>query len=111
MLIKINQSLNCGEFALIKVHPDTCAIVDPWNFENLSQYTWHLIKQRGRRYAARKVTTNGKTHWVRMHRQIMHTKKGDVVHHNNRRGLDNREANMVNMPDQVHNDHHKYHLI
>jgi len=93
---------------MIKVHPCKAAMVDLDDYDNLNQYRWFIIKQHGLPYAARKVTTNGKVYWVRMHRQIMHTPTGQIVHHKNRRTLDNRKSNLRNVTDeyhqQIHND-------
>ena len=93
---------------MIPVHPNKATIVDLDDFENLKKYKWYIIKQHGLPYAARKVTTNGKTYWVRMHRQIMHTKNGFVVHHKNRQTLDNRKQNLANLTDAEHQEIHKY---
>jgi len=43
-----------------------------------------------------------------MHRQIMHTPKGFIVHHKNRRTLDNRKQNLINLTDEQHKEVHKY---
>jgi len=91
---------------MIKVHPNTSSIIDAEDFDNINQYKWYIIKQHGLPYAARKVTTNGKTHWVRMHRQIMHTKNGFVVHHKNRNTLDNQKENLINVTDKQHKEIH-----
>jgi len=106
MIVKIKRSTTLDNFGCIKLHPNKAAIVDLDDFENLKKYKWYIIKQHGLPYAARKVTTNGKVYWVRMHRQIMHTPNGQVVHHTNRRTLDNRKTNLVNLTDQQHHDLH-----
>jgi len=107
VIIKITESTKLDNFALIKVHPGTTAIVDIDDFENLKQHKWYIIKQHGLPYAARKVSTNGKVYWVRMHRQIMHTPTGQIVHHKNRRTLDNRKQNLENMTDKDHQAEHR----
>ena len=111
LLIKISQPINFDDVGLIPLSGGSNAIVDLEDFENLSQYTWYKIKQHGRPYAARKVCSKGSVHWVRMHRQIMHTPKGQVVHHKNRQGLDNRKANLQNMTDADHTELHRYHIL
>jgi len=107
MIIKTTLPVKLDNFALIKVHPNTSAIVDLDDFENLKKYKWYIIKQHGLPYAARKVSTNGKVYWVRMHRQIMHTPTGQIVHHRNRRTLDNRKINLLNATDIEHKEIHK----
>lgn len=106
ILTKILHNVKLNNIGIVKVHPDTSSIIDANEFDNINQYKWYIIKQHGLPYAARKVTTNGKIHWVRMHRQIMHTPKGQVVHHKNRNTLDNRKINLVNVTDQVHKEIH-----
>ena len=107
MLTKINRPVKINNFGMIPVSPGSAAIVDIDDYENIKKYRWHLIKQHGRGYAARKVKTNGKIYWVRMHRQIMHTPNKFVVHHRNRRTLDNRRSNLVNVTDARHTEIHK----
>jgi len=102
MIVKINQSTKLDNFGMIKVHPSKAAIVDIDDYENLNQYNWYIIKQHGLPYAARKVNTKAGSYWVRMHRQIMHTPAGEIVHHKNRRTLDNRKSNLENMTDIHH---------
>jgi len=92
---------------MIPVHPHKAAIVDLDDYENLKKYKWYIIKQHGLPYAARKVSTNGKVYWVRMHRQIMHTLKGFIVHHKNRQTLDNRKQNLSNLTDEQHKQIHQ----
>ena len=107
MIYKINQGAKLDNFGMIPVHPGKAAIVDLDDYENLIKYKWYIIKQHGHPYAARKKTTNGKTYFVRMHRQIMHTPKGQIVHHKNRQTLDNRKKNLENMTDIKHKFSHK----
>ena len=107
MIYKINAATKLDNFGMIPVHPGKAAIVDLDDYENLIKYKWYVIKQHGHPYAARKVSTNGKTYFVRMHRQIMHTPKGEIVHHTNRQTLDNRKANLVNLTDEQHRQIHK----
>jgi len=107
MIYKIKDIAKLDNFGMIPVHPHKAAIVDLDDFENLKQYKWYVIKQHGHPYAARKVSTNGKTYFVRMHRQVMHTPKGKIVHHRNRQTLDNRKQNLVNLTDKAHQLFHK----
>lgn len=65
------------------------AYVDAADFEWLNQWTWHLGCGG---YAYRLE----KTKVILMHRQIMRSPKGLVVHHKNRNRLDNTRENMEN---------------
>jgi len=82
------------------------AIVDPEDYQKLSQYNWQLFEKRGKCYAA--VFYEGNI--LYMHRFIMNAPpfgsfgkaqdrsaqggKGLVVDHHNREGLDNRKVNL-----------------
>lgn len=70
------------------------AIVDAEDYEWLSQYKWHAIRDDGTgTYYARR-TENGRH--IAMHREIMQPPEGKVTDHMNGNGLDNRRANMRN---------------
>lgn len=71
------------------------AIVDNDDFSELSKNTWYvLVGKIGTPYAVRTVYKNKKPVQVRMHRQILNAKKGDIVDHINGNGLDNRKINL-----------------
>jgi hypothetical protein len=74
----------------IKLSGDYFVIVDPEDFEELSQYKWSASNKRGMVYAVRRK--NGRT--VYMHREIMKAPKGYVVDHRNCRIWDNRRCNL-----------------
>lgn len=83
-------------------------LIDEKNAEWICQYQWHLNRFWGNVYAVREIITNGKKFLVPMHRQIMHTKKHQVVHHINHCTLDNREENLLNMNRDEHTNIHKF---
>lgn len=95
---------------MIPVHPNNAAIIDSDDFDRISQFKWYIIKQHGLPYAARKISGTTKSYWVRMHREIMHTPKNQIVHHKNRRTLDNRKKNLINLTQADHKELHKYPL-
>lgn len=88
--------------ALIPLGNGQFAIIDKEDEERISKYKWYLKRSRCLAYAMRPVTTLGKTYWVRMHRQIMHTPKGFITHHKNRNPLDNRKKNLAIMTELEH---------
>lgn len=45
--------------------------------------------------------------WLYLHRLIANTPYGQVTHHKNRNSLDNRLANLINLPPGVHSALHK----
>jgi len=66
-------------------------IVDPDDYQKLSQYPWQLYESKsGNLYAVR--FDNGK--FIKMHRVIMNASAGSIVDHRNREGLDNTKHNL-----------------
>jgi hypothetical protein len=68
-----------------------CAIVDPEDYAKLAQYHWQLYEEPGKtcyaiRLEGRKI--------VSMHRQIMKSPKGRIVHHEDGNGLNNTKKNL-----------------
>jgi hypothetical protein len=73
------------------------AIVDPGDFERLSQYKWSASKSGKNWYALRREwSKKGKRNerCVYMHREVIEVPKGMVVDHINRKSLDNRKSNL-----------------
>lgn len=63
------------------------ALVDDEDFENLSQYKWHLHSNG---YAV----ANHKNKKLRMHRLVINAQEGEIVDHCNRVRLDNQKHNL-----------------
>lgn len=82
------------------------ALVDPEDYDRLARYNWFVKKSKYGYYAVRKVKRHGREFLVRMHRQIMHTPAGQVVHHRNGNRLDNRKSNLLNCNQQEHDQYH-----
>jgi len=78
------------------------ALVDEDLYDELSRYCWRAIRSGYGTYAIRRIAVKGRIVSVRMHRQIAKTPWGLVCHHKNRNTLDNRLANLNNMPDHLH---------
>lgn len=94
--------------AYIKLSNGEYAIIDKENYEWVSRYKWHIRTARGCHYAVRVVRSGGREFMVQMHRMLMHTRKADVVHHIDHNGLNNTEANMVNMSRNQHTEIHRF---
>lgn len=106
MLVKrIQQALN-GKIALIPVGKNQFAIVDPEDYERLSRYRWRLRKSHSCYYAVRKTRINGKTIYIRMHREVMGFPEGKDVHHDGRNTLDNRKKKLI---VSTKAEHHRLH--
>jgi hypothetical protein len=71
------------------------AIVDDDDYDDLSQYRWHVIKTKAHVYAARHERGKGIKHrMILMHRQIMGEPDGMDVDHRDRNSLNNRKENL-----------------
>jgi hypothetical protein len=72
------------------------AIVDPDDYQRLSQHKWCADRALNTFYAKRnrRCRKSGKIIRISMHRQIMKAPAGFVVDHINYNGLDNRKANL-----------------
>ena len=81
-------------FRRIKLTKGEYAIVDPEDFERLSQYKWHCTNYG---YAARKIPKGlrkGSEQSIMMHRELCPVPDGMWVDHINRKRNDNRRANL-----------------
>lgn len=78
----------------LKITCGYAALVDDEDFEELSKYNWQACPRGKTVYVKRYATVNGKETTVQMHRQILDAKKGEVIDHKNRNGLDNRRDNI-----------------
>lgn len=76
------------------------ALVDDADFEWLSQFKWHAMKQPHTFYATRSARKNGKKFTVWMHREINETPDRLKTDHINGDGLDNRKANLRSVTHQ-----------
>lgn len=71
------------------------AIIDDEQYERVSQFKWHVINPRGRRfYAVRSTHINGKKTMIYMARYILNASPKIYVDHINRNTLDNRVSNL-----------------
>jgi len=77
-------------------------LCDPELFDDFIRFHWYAKKSAGRYYACRKVTTETKVFFIRMHRVIAATPVDMVCHHINGNTLDNRRANLLNMTEFEH---------
>jgi len=77
-------------------------LIDAHNYAALSRYTWRARKSHSKLYVVRKIHHYGKTKTIFLHRQIMHPRPDQSVHHINSDTLDNREANLRNVTAAQH---------
>ena len=69
--------------------------VDDEDFEYLSQFKWNITKNGRTCYASRPITNEfGIRTRMKMHREIMKAKNGEMIDHINGDGTDNRKENL-----------------
>lgn len=79
----------------IKLTQGKWAMVDDEDYGWLSQWRWHAIKTPYTFYVVRNSPkVKGRQNTIRMHRQILTPKIGQLVDHINHNGLDNRKENL-----------------
>lgn len=66
-------------------------LIDSKDYDRVSQFTWTVRNERGRRYVVR-TTRENRT--IRLHRFINETPDGLDTDHINGNGLDNRRSNL-----------------
>lgn len=77
------------------------ALVDDADYEWLNKWKWHATKKRNTLYAIRNMYFDGKSHMVKMHRQVLGTTDPKIkVDHTNRNGLDNTRLNIRECTNQ-----------
>lgn len=108
MLVKCEPTKPTNGYAVIELTKGRVCIVDAEDYDHLNSYLWLAFKWSYRYYAVRKVTHNGKSFWLPMHRQITHCPRHLIVHHDNYNTLDNRKKNLVVMTKVQHNELHGY---
>jgi len=83
-----------GNVRLVRLTRGAFALVDEADFDEVSQYHWHLHLADDKMYARRYDAETGR--YVYMHRQLLGLKAGDglFADHINGLGLDNRRANL-----------------
>jgi hypothetical protein len=77
-------------FRRIKVARDQFAVVDPEDYQKLSEYDWQLWESNGNLYAYRQEHKK----YIKMHREILNAPAGSIVDHRYGDGLDNRKVNL-----------------
>lgn len=81
------------------------ALVDDADYEWLSKWKWHAHKDRnGKLWYAERSDRNRTPRIVKMHREILRTRKSLVVDHRNCNGLDNRRINIHNCTVKENNE-------
>jgi len=83
------------------------AIIDEDLYPGLMKYKWRAVQAHRCWYAKTTVGSGDKQVELSMHRIIMRTPYGQVVHHRNRNSLDNRRINLVNMSKYDHQTEHR----
>lgn len=86
------------------------ALVDDEDYEYLNQWKWYyaISKKWTCGYAERTIWHKDpkKRKHIKMHREILKAKKGELVDHKNRDGLDNRRSN-IRICNRFENQHNR----
>ncbi len=94
-IVLLYRRIRCGyAFRLIKLSKGKYAIIDPEDFDRLSQYKWHCTNHG---YAARKIPPKlrkGNEQSILMHRELCPVPDNMCVDHINRIRNDNRKSNL-----------------
>jgi len=80
-----------GSIRLISLTRGRAAIVDAEDYERLKQFNWRLLMRGHIKYA---IMNEGGKSSIPMHRYITRPRKGLVVDHIDRNGLNNTKANL-----------------
>ncbi len=102
MLVKTKPGFPDTPIARIPLQRGMVAFCNPKWLDTLSLVHWYAKKSRGLWYACAKVITNGRVHFLRMHRIVAHTPADQIPHHLNGNSLDNREENLLNVTEFEH---------
>lgn len=102
MLIKRAPSQPESLLPTIKLKGIMSCFVDPEDLNWISKYTWRRIRSHSLYYAARRVVRDGRSHLIRMHREIVRCPSGMQVHHINGNTLDNRRSNLRIVTQREH---------
>lgn len=78
----------------IKLTKGKYALVDKEDYEELNKLNWFLGGSKGKLYAMRSKTINGKKRSILMHRVIMGNPKGKMIDHKDGNTLNNQRANL-----------------
>ena len=86
--------LTAREAKEIDIGGGFAALVDPEDFELLSQLKWHIHEKHNIKYARHTYYRSGKYGTCLMHRLVLNAPDNLIVDHINGDGLDNRKANL-----------------
>jgi len=78
----------------VRLLPDKYAKVDAKDFHEINQYIWWVKDNDGTFKAVRFLPGGNSGLSVYMHRQIMEAKKGEIIDHIDRDGLNNLKSNL-----------------
>lgn len=85
------KSIDCST----KKHPNTIAMVDDEDFEQLNRHVWGSVGVKNTVYAFRNVLLeDGRRSAIRMHVVILGRIPGKMIDHTDGNGLNNQRANL-----------------
>ncbi len=102
MLIQKLVNLEDSQFPVLPLGNGFFTIVDADVYVWAREFSWSAVKSASCYYAIRKIVRNHKSHYIRLHREIMRCPAGMQVHHINGNTLDNRRCNLVCVTREEH---------
>ena len=78
----------------IKLTQEKFVLVDDENYNWLNQWKWFAHKHRNTFYAERNIQQKNKRIVIKMHYVILEKKKGFIIDHIDRNGLNNQQNNL-----------------
>ena len=77
-------------------------LVSQKDFFWLNLFRWRLFNGKYKKYAYRRFAISGKTHTIKMHREIMCCPPDMETHHKDLNGLNNTRENLENLTPLNH---------
>ena len=89
-----NKTIFLDGIVPIKLNEENWALVEEADYPLVASHKWYAVKDGHHTYAATNIKNVNRHVKVRMHRLFLDAKKGELVDHINRDGLDNRRQNL-----------------
>jgi len=92
-LNKPHYAINDGK-VIVPLTRGKVAIIDFCDVRRVIKHSWCYAKRNNREYAESNIKVNGQWQRVLLHRFIMHAKKGEIIDHIDRNGLNCTRKNL-----------------
>ena len=89
-----NKTIFLDGIVPIKLNEENWALVEEADYPLVASHKWYAVKDGHHTYAATNIKNGDGYFNKRMHLLLLEAKKGEIVDHINRDGLDNRRQNL-----------------